>query len=246
MLQKCKRCWDTHHNVQAAQACQVYHPHPHAKVSIIPSTACPSLALSPLPLLGHLLPSHLGRLPVPPPHLHTKPFLRVCASIESCRFSLSSQGNEYSLPALTPGLDEVKSSLSASTNPELGSNVSGTQTYPVVTGKEASRRGEYCFQWGCLSPCHLGPNVTRGPPAMISKERVSLQKPGCFLNRCERKNCGQCLCMLQPGKTEARRSCLLLVLSAQPLASLLAFSCLHQGAQNYKALARMRAEECRG
>uniref|UniRef100_H0XCX9 Paired box 2 n=1 Tax=Otolemur garnettii TaxID=30611 RepID=H0XCX9_OTOGA len=45
----------------------------------------------------------------------------------------SEQGNEYSLPALTPGLDEVKSSLSASTNPELGNNVSGTQTYPVVT-----------------------------------------------------------------------------------------------------------------
>ncbi|KAJ8789414.1 hypothetical protein J1605_021941 [Eschrichtius robustus] len=48
----------------------------------------------------------------------------------------SEQGNEYSLPALTPGLDEVKSSLSASTNPELGSNVSGTQTYPVVTGRD--------------------------------------------------------------------------------------------------------------
>ncbi|XP_045047568.2 paired box protein Pax-2 isoform X13 [Desmodus rotundus] len=50
----------------------------------------------------------------------------------------SEQGNEYSLPALTPGLDEVKSSLSASTNPELASNVSGTQTYPVVTGSEFS------------------------------------------------------------------------------------------------------------
>uniref|UniRef100_A0A2I3G611 Paired box 2 n=1 Tax=Nomascus leucogenys TaxID=61853 RepID=A0A2I3G611_NOMLE len=48
----------------------------------------------------------------------------------------SEQGNEYSLPALTPGLDEVKSSLSASTNPELGSNVSRTQTYPVVTGRD--------------------------------------------------------------------------------------------------------------
>ncbi|CAD7686377.1 unnamed protein product [Nyctereutes procyonoides] len=48
----------------------------------------------------------------------------------------TSLGNEYSLPALTPGLDEVKSSLSASTNPELGSNVSGTQTYPVVTGRD--------------------------------------------------------------------------------------------------------------
>ncbi|XP_076419284.1 paired box protein Pax-2 isoform X4 [Peromyscus maniculatus bairdii] len=48
----------------------------------------------------------------------------------------SEQGNEYSLPALTPGLDEVKSGLSASTNPELGSNVSGTQTYPVVTGRD--------------------------------------------------------------------------------------------------------------
>ncbi|KFO32292.1 Paired box protein Pax-2 [Fukomys damarensis] len=48
----------------------------------------------------------------------------------------SEQGNEYSLPALTPGLDEVKSGLSASTNPDLGSNVSGTQTYPVVTGRD--------------------------------------------------------------------------------------------------------------
>ncbi|XP_051837187.1 paired box protein Pax-2 isoform X3 [Antechinus flavipes] len=48
----------------------------------------------------------------------------------------SEQGNEYSLPALTPGLDEVKSSLSASANPDLGSNVSGTQTYPVVTGRD--------------------------------------------------------------------------------------------------------------
>ncbi|EHB18506.1 Paired box protein Pax-2 [Heterocephalus glaber] len=48
----------------------------------------------------------------------------------------SEQGNEYSLPALTPGLDEVKSGLSAAANPELGSNVSGTQTYPVVTGRD--------------------------------------------------------------------------------------------------------------
>ncbi|XP_064344403.1 paired box protein Pax-2 isoform X1 [Camelus dromedarius] len=54
----------------------------------------------------------------------------------SCTSASQSQGNEYSLPALTPGLDEVKSSLSASTNPELGSNVSGTQTYPVVTGRD--------------------------------------------------------------------------------------------------------------
>uniref|UniRef100_A0A663LV84 Paired box 2 n=1 Tax=Athene cunicularia TaxID=194338 RepID=A0A663LV84_ATHCN len=46
----------------------------------------------------------------------------------------SEQGNEYSLPALTPGLDEVKSSLSTSANPDLGTNVSGPQTYPVVTG----------------------------------------------------------------------------------------------------------------
>ncbi|XP_030059401.1 paired box protein Pax-2 isoform X8 [Microcaecilia unicolor] len=48
----------------------------------------------------------------------------------------SEQGNEYSLPALTPGLDEVKSSLSASANPDLGPNVSGPQTYPVVTGRD--------------------------------------------------------------------------------------------------------------
>ncbi|NWX76963.1 PAX2 protein, partial [Alca torda] len=48
----------------------------------------------------------------------------------------SEQGNEYSLPALTPGLDEVKSSLSTSANPDLGTNVSGPQTYPVVTGRD--------------------------------------------------------------------------------------------------------------
>ncbi|TFK00330.1 Paired box protein Pax-2 [Platysternon megacephalum] len=48
----------------------------------------------------------------------------------------SEQGNEYSLPALNPGLDEVKSSLSASANPDLGTNVSGPQTYPVVTGRD--------------------------------------------------------------------------------------------------------------
>ncbi|MBN3312171.1 PAX2A protein, partial [Atractosteus spatula] len=41
------------------------------------------------------------------------------------------QTNEYSLPALNPGLDEVKPSLSASANPDLGPNVS--QSYPVVT-----------------------------------------------------------------------------------------------------------------
>ncbi|KAG8552073.1 hypothetical protein GDO81_004403 [Engystomops pustulosus] len=45
----------------------------------------------------------------------------------------SEQANEYSLPALTPGLDEVKSSLTASGNADLGSNVSGPQSYPVVT-----------------------------------------------------------------------------------------------------------------
>nr|XP_015201931.1 PREDICTED: paired box protein Pax-2 isoform X8 [Lepisosteus oculatus] len=44
------------------------------------------------------------------------------------------QTNEYSLPALNPGLDEVKPSLSASANPDLGPNVS--QSYPVVTGRE--------------------------------------------------------------------------------------------------------------
>ncbi|XP_043912475.1 paired box protein Pax-2 isoform X7 [Protopterus annectens] len=48
----------------------------------------------------------------------------------------SEQANEYSLPALTPGLDEVKSSLSAASNPDLGTNVSGPQSYPVVTGRD--------------------------------------------------------------------------------------------------------------
>ncbi|XP_040291819.1 paired box protein Pax-2 isoform X4 [Bufo bufo] len=43
------------------------------------------------------------------------------------------RANEYSLPALTPGLDEVKSSLTVSGNADLGNNVSGPQSYPVVT-----------------------------------------------------------------------------------------------------------------
>lgn len=45
------------------------------------------------------------------------------------------QANEYALPALNPGLDEVKPSLSTSASSDLGSSVS--QSYPVVTGKNA-------------------------------------------------------------------------------------------------------------
>ncbi|XP_058840996.1 paired box protein Pax-2a isoform X2 [Acipenser ruthenus] len=44
------------------------------------------------------------------------------------------QANEYSLPALNPGLDDVKPSLSASANQDIGSNVS--QSYQVVTGRD--------------------------------------------------------------------------------------------------------------
>ncbi|XP_073729446.1 paired box protein Pax-2a isoform X16 [Misgurnus anguillicaudatus] len=44
------------------------------------------------------------------------------------------QANEYSLPALNPGLDEVKPSLSTSASSDLGSSVS--QSYPVVTGRD--------------------------------------------------------------------------------------------------------------
>ncbi|GAA6107415.1 paired box protein Pax-2a isoform X1 [Tachysurus ichikawai] len=46
------------------------------------------------------------------------------------------QANEYSLPALNPGLDEVKPSLSTSASSELGSSVS--QSYPVVTESHSS------------------------------------------------------------------------------------------------------------
>uniref|UniRef100_A0ACB8F8I6 Paired box protein Pax-2 n=1 Tax=Sphaerodactylus townsendi TaxID=933632 RepID=A0ACB8F8I6_9SAUR len=62
----------------------------------------------------------------------------------------SEQGNEYSLPALTPGLDEVKSSLSTSANPDLGNNVSGPQTYPVVTGTADLESGwrSLPLRWG--------------------------------------------------------------------------------------------------
>ncbi|KAG2462166.1 PAX2A protein, partial [Polypterus senegalus] len=48
----------------------------------------------------------------------------------------SEQANEYSLPALNPGLDEVKSSLSAAGSQDLSSNVS--QSYPVVTESYSS------------------------------------------------------------------------------------------------------------
>uniref|UniRef100_UPI00398F7790 paired box protein Pax-2a isoform X2 n=1 Tax=Pristiophorus japonicus TaxID=55135 RepID=UPI00398F7790 len=48
----------------------------------------------------------------------------------------SEQANEYSLSALASGLDDVKSSLSAAATPDLGSNVSGPQSYPVVTGRD--------------------------------------------------------------------------------------------------------------
>ncbi|XP_051778889.1 paired box protein Pax-2a isoform X1 [Erpetoichthys calabaricus] len=48
----------------------------------------------------------------------------------------SEQANEYSLPALNPGLDEVKSSLSATGSQDLSSNVS--QSYPVVTESYSS------------------------------------------------------------------------------------------------------------
>ncbi|XP_029933665.1 paired box protein Pax-2a-like isoform X3 [Myripristis murdjan] len=44
------------------------------------------------------------------------------------------QTNEYSLPALNSGLDEVKPSLSSSANPDLGPSVS--QSYPVVSGRD--------------------------------------------------------------------------------------------------------------
>ncbi|KAG9275365.1 paired box protein Pax-2 isoform X2, partial [Astyanax mexicanus] len=46
------------------------------------------------------------------------------------------QANEYALPALNPGLDEVKPSLSTSASSELGSSVS--QSYPVVTESHSS------------------------------------------------------------------------------------------------------------
>ncbi|XP_016378231.1 paired box protein Pax-2a-like isoform X3 [Sinocyclocheilus rhinocerous] len=44
------------------------------------------------------------------------------------------QANEYTLPALNPGLDEIKPNLSTSISSDLGSSVS--QSYPVVTGRD--------------------------------------------------------------------------------------------------------------
>lgn len=78
-----------------------------------------------------------------PPICTLLPFSRRINSKLS--FSSLPQGNEYSLPALTPGLDEVKSSLSTSANPDLGTNVSGPQTYPVVTGKLPDQTAEPSF-----------------------------------------------------------------------------------------------------
>lgn len=161
-----------------------------------PSSSSPPLPSS-LPLPGHLLPPHLGGLPGPPPHLHTELFLQVCASIESCRFSLSSQGNEYSLPALTPGLDEVKSSLSASTNPELGSNVSGTQTYPVVTGKGASRRVGAWLSVGAPQLMLSGAQGDKWASCHICRESEAPKSrvlPEWMCADVRIRNCGQGLC----------------------------------------------------
>ncbi|RXM36987.1 Paired box protein Pax-2-B [Acipenser ruthenus] len=53
-----------------------------------------------------------------------------------CNINANLQANEYSLPALNPGLDDVKPSLSASANQDIGSNVS--QSYQVVTESHSS------------------------------------------------------------------------------------------------------------
>ncbi|KAK2098838.1 Paired box protein Pax-2 [Saguinus oedipus] len=92
----------------------------------------------------------------------------------------SEQGNEYSLPALTPGLDEVKSSLSASTNPELGSNVSGTQTYPVVTDRMIEK--DLGGDWETLrrylpSEASGGGLGTRQPGCTASSKRREQARP---------------------------------------------------------------------
>lgn len=104
--------------------------------------AWPPLFICFLPLFSaclHLCKGCITLPPPPAPHLPTAPLPALPSSLSIERasglFSLP-QGNEYSLPALTPGLDEVKSSLSTSANPDLGNNVSGgPQAYPVVTGK---------------------------------------------------------------------------------------------------------------
>lgn len=165
----------------------------------------------------------------------------MCASIASCLFSLSSQGNEYSLPALTPGLDEVKSSLSASTNPELGSNVSGTQTYPVVTGKGASRRvgkllsvgapqpmpsGAQCDKW---APCHDLCRNSESPKARALPQQMCTDVGENTMGRLS------VCCSLERSKPGG-----VIAGSAHPFASFCAFfSCLYQGGENYEPLARM-------
>lgn len=64
-----------------------------------------------------------------------KKFKKLALLYTCLKCTLIWQANEYSLPALNPGLDEVKPSLSTSASSELGSSVS--QSYPVVTGKIA-------------------------------------------------------------------------------------------------------------
>ncbi|XP_060260389.1 paired box protein Pax-2 isoform X2 [Ovis aries] len=153
----------------------------------------------------------------------------------------SEQGNEYSLPALTPGLDEVKSSLSASTNPELGSNVSGTQTYPVVTGKGASRRvgkllsvgapqpmpsGAQCDKW---APCHDLCRKSESPKARALPQQMCTDVGENTMGRLS------VCCSLERSKPRG-----VIAGSAHPFASFCAFfSCLYQGGENYEPLARM-------
>lgn len=56
--------------------------------------------------------------------------LLECETSSSCSVSL--QANEYSLPSLNAGLEDVKPSLSTSASSDLASSVS--QSYSVVTG----------------------------------------------------------------------------------------------------------------
>ncbi|XP_018616334.1 paired box protein Pax-2-B isoform X1 [Scleropages formosus] len=64
------------------------------------------------------------------------------------------QANEYSLPALNPGLDEVKPSLSASSNPDLGPNVS--QSYPVEAPLVCVKQEPHEASLAPFTPSSLG------------------------------------------------------------------------------------------
>ncbi|MFT7807200.1 paired box protein Pax-2 isoform X1 [Arapaima gigas] len=92
------------------------------------------------------------------------------------------QANEYSLPALNPGLDEVKPSLSASSNPDLGPNVS--QSYPVESHSVCVKQEPHEASLAPFTPSSLGGSCLSDlQPFSQPAVSVDASTP-CYINTC--------------------------------------------------------------